>query len=408
MMPVDVIAEIGAVLECRQAHVGETRIGWSPKNSDQERIALIPGALQRRRPTRVWEPVQRKERADDRGGVGGHDLLEQWHGDGEVADEKFRPHVENLLVVGRRRLGDVVAGVGEYAAGCPDGRGDLGVGLAAGGLGEHGDANVFAVCEIGQHCRHRAWISGAPTSERHETGADVGDAARHRPLAEHLLGGGELILRWDDRRHRHHADRRLDRCDAAAVGRIAQRAADVVAESDRAHTRCDRRCFATARPTGGRVRIPGIPGETVEGRVGVDAQPEVGHVRPRERDGARGPHSLDRRRVDRSHRLGECRHALRRRTSREVDVLLDRARHAMEYAELVAGCYRPVGRVRRDPRLVIEPPDDCVQMRIDRLDPFDVCLEYFAARRVAQLDLLREFECAQLPEFAHCSIMTQT
>jgi hypothetical protein len=35
-----------------------------------------------------------------------------------------------------------------------------------------------------------------------------------------------------------------------------------------------------------------------------------------------------------------------------------------------------------------------------------VGLHHGPARHVTAADPLREFECAQLPEFAHCSIMT--
>ena len=51
----------------------------------------------------------------------------------------------------------------------------------------------------------------------------------------------------------------LERCDAAAVGRVAQRATDVIADADRRHARSERRRLATAGTTWGQCPVPGIP-----------------------------------------------------------------------------------------------------------------------------------------------------
>ena len=97
------------------------------------------------------------------------------------------------------------------------------------------------------------------------------------------------------------AGRRLDRRDAAARGRVAQRAADVVAEADRAHAR--RPAPPPRRPTIRRWCAPGCHGlrvrpysaESVCTRSAMSGQ----FVRPIGM--APAPlHALDDRRVDRS------------------------------------------------------------------------------------------------------------
>ena len=55
------------------------------------------------------------------------------------------------------------------------------------------------------------------------------------------------------------------------AGRIAQRAADVVAQSDRAHAAGERRGFAAAGAACCPIGVPGITGETVQRVEGVRA-----------------------------------------------------------------------------------------------------------------------------------------
>ena len=140
--------------------------------------------------------------------------------------------------------------------------------------------------------------------------------------------------------------RRLDRGDAAAVRRVAQRAADVVAEAERAHAR--RRAPRPRRRSSRPRCTSGCHGLRVRPRsagVGVDAQAHVGQVGAAERDRPGRAQPLDQRRVD------------RRRSPRpsaatpwvvggagDVDVLLHRERHAVQRAERLAVA------VRRRPR----------------------------------------------------------
>ena len=82
------------------------------------------------------------------------------------------------------------------------------------------------------------------------------------------------------------------------MGGVPQRSADVVAEPDRAHARCEGGRFTSARTTCRHVRVPGIAGEAVERRVGVDAEAEIGEVGAGEGDRPGGAHAGHGRRVD--------------------------------------------------------------------------------------------------------------
>ena len=132
---------------------------------------------------------------------------------------------------------------------------------------------------------------------------------------------------------RHDARGRLDRGDAAAVGGVAQRAADVVAEPERAHPAGQRGGLAAARAAGGDGRVPRVAGQAAQRGVGVHAQAEVGQVGPGERDRPGRAHPLDHRRVDRGDGLLERRHPVGGGRAGDVDVLLDGDRDAVERAE---------------------------------------------------------------------------
>ena len=94
--------------------------------------------------------------------------------------------------------------------------------------------------------------------------------------------------------------------------------------------------------------------------------------------------------------------ALRGRRAGDVDVLLHGDRHAVEHAERLAVRRPPCRRASAAAqRLVVEPAHDGVEVRVDGVDPGEVGLEHLTARHLPGADLRRQFECAQLPEFAH-------
>ena len=65
--------------------------------------------------------------------------------------------------------------------------------------------------------------------------AHIGDSPRHGALGVHQLNGHQIVLRGNETRVGHTAEGRANGGDAAGVGGIAQRAADVIAEPDRRH-----------------------------------------------------------------------------------------------------------------------------------------------------------------------------
>ena len=104
--------------------------------------------------------------------------------------------------------------------------------------------------------------------------------------------------------------------------------------------------------------------------------------------------------VDRGDRLGQGRDRLRGRGARQVDVLLDRERDAVQRAEPGAVRHRPVGRVGGREGLVRQETDERVEVRVDRLDPVQVRLRDLAAADLAIADQGRQLDSALAPQFA--------
>jgi hypothetical protein len=193
------------------------------------------------------------------------------------------------------------------------------------------------------------------------------------------------------------------RRDAATVRRVAQRSAEIVAQAERAHPGGQGRGFAAARPAGGMLRVPRVAGQAVQGRVCVHAQAEVRQVGAPDGDRAGRAQPFHLGGVDRGDRLGQSRDRLRGGGARQVDVLLDRARDAVQRAEAGAVRHRPVGRVGGREGLVRQEADDGVEVRVDRLDAVQVRLDHLAAGDLVIADQSREFDSALAPQFAHAT-----
>jgi hypothetical protein len=88
--------------------------------------------------------------------------------------------------------------------------------------------------------------------------------------------------------------------------------------------------------------------------VGVPAQTGIGQVRASDRDRARGAQAFDQRGVAGRDRLGQRDGTLRGRGAGDVDILLDRDRHAAERPEVIAGGPPGVGVVGGPERLLGE------------------------------------------------------
>ena len=106
--------------------------------------------------------------------------------------------------------------------------------VAARRLGEHGDTQLGARGRLGEGDGERQRIAAVRAGDG-ESPART-SATRRAITPWTTISWNMLVVDRRQRRgQRHHDRRRLDRGDAAAVGRVAQRSADVVAEPDRAH-----------------------------------------------------------------------------------------------------------------------------------------------------------------------------
>ena len=181
---------------------------------------------------------------------------------------------------------------------------------------------------------------------------------------------------------------RLDRGDAAAVGGVAQRAAEVVAQPERRHAAGQGTGLAAARAAGRHARVPRVAGEAVQGRVGVHAEPEVGQVGAGEGDGAGGAHALDDGRVEGGDGVGRRRARPGGGPPGDVDVLLHRDRHAVQWSSESRRRRRRPGRRRRrrlsasSPR----PATTALSHRVDGIDAVEQGVQHLPARRLPLAD----------------------
>ena len=128
-----------------------------------------------------------------------------------------------------------MAHVGECVRSITRGRGDAGVGAAARWLGQHGDAQRSSGGHIAEHCRHADGVTAVDPGNGSEASAHVGDAATHHALHRHDLKRDRDISGRNHRCRWHDSGGRLDAGDAAAMRRVAQGSAEVVAEAEWAH-----------------------------------------------------------------------------------------------------------------------------------------------------------------------------
>ena len=127
----------------------------------------------------------------------------------------------------------------------------------------------------------------------------------------------------------------------------------------------------------------------------MDAQAEVGEVRARDRDRAGAAQALDLRRVDGGDRLGQRGDPGRRRGARDVDVLLDRERDAVQRAGALG---RGVGRIGRRARLVGQHEHDRVEVGVDGLDALEVRIDDLARGDLARGDQFGQLSGTATPQ----------
>src|SRR5206468_571985 len=127
---------------------------------------------------------------------------------------------------------------------------------------------------------------GSTSSTAYPALASALPAARTRPLHGHQLRAGRTLLGRRLVVGRHAAERRPDARDAAAIGGIADRAAEVVAVGERRDADGERGGGAAAAAAGGARAIPRVVGAAAQLVVGVPAQTERGRVGAADDDGA--------------------------------------------------------------------------------------------------------------------------
>ena len=120
--------------------------------------------------------------------------------------------------------------------------------------------------------------------------------------------------------------------DAAVVGRLPDRPADVAADSQRRHARRDGGGLAAAGAARGAPLEPRVLGAPENDVVGLPPQGELGHVRLADDDGPGVGQPLDDRRVGGRHVVGEQPRPPGRPQSGCVDAVLDGDRHAVQRA----------------------------------------------------------------------------
>ena len=128
----------------------------------------------------------------------------------------------------------------------------------------------------------------------------------------------------------HAADRRLEADKTGVAGGAADRSAAVRPYRGGHETRRDARCGAAARAARRQIGVPGIAGHAEKVVAGVALEGEFRHISLADHDRARRAQARDRQFVDRGHEPRERPAAPGRRQARDVDVVLDRDRHAFE------------------------------------------------------------------------------
>ncbi len=252
--------------------------------------------------------------------------------------------------------------------------------------------------EVGEVGRPARWQVEAPSGsvpavragEHPQFQLEVVDGSRHR-AAHGDVGNAQRT--WRARNLPvvgHDRVTRLVTRDAAVVRRHPDRSADVAAELDRGepHRQCGRR---PARRPARRARgVVGVVRRSVDLVERLDVTGVQRQVRLGERDRPGIAQPGDRPRVGDGHVRGEGRRAARRDASGGLERVLDRHRHAVQRAEIVAGQHGVVRRSSGRTGPVEVPLDDRVRRSVERFDPRREMIEHLDARHVAPTDRRRE------------------
>ena len=248
--------------------------------------------------------------------------------------------------------------------------------------------------------RHGPRIAPVRAGQDLEGGTQVLDTPGHRALhgrqleTERGVGGLERRGVWDP------PEGRLQRGDATALRRPAQRPQPIVPEAERAHAARDGGSLTSARRPRRPGPIPRVHRGSPELALGVPADRDGRAVRPPERNGSGASHPLDRRRVSGREGVRQDLEALRRRRPDHVDVGLDGEWHAVESRQRFACGSARIGRRRGCNCLVAQDDRDRVEGRVDLLDAPEVRLCDLPTAELSRANQLCELGGAQPPQLA--------
>ncbi|MGA2126396.1 MAG: hypothetical protein ABSG76_09615 [Xanthobacteraceae bacterium] len=233
------------------------------------------------------------------------------------------------------------------------------------------------------------------TQQHAQTKTYIRDTTGHRTLHVHKLHSKQSV-------GRHEAcvgdaaGRGTNRCDPACIGRIAQRAAGIVAQPERTHAGGESGGFATAGSAGGPIGIPGISRETVKRADGVSAQRHVRQIGAADRYRAGRAHALDDRCIRWRHGVCQRRHPPGRGQAGQIDIFLHREGNAMQGPDRLAGGDLPVGRDGAGAGLVGHDPDHGVESGICRIDASQMRIDHFYRAQLPTRNPLRQISRREL------------
>ena len=178
--------------------------------------------------------------------------------------------------------------------------------------------------------------------------------------------------------------------NAAEVGRIADRAADVRADFQAGHTARQRCRGAAGRAAGAALRVPRIVGGAVNIVIALEVSQPQGYVRLSENHGPGGLQPLDRQRIFSGDIVLQLRRAERRRQPGDVERLLARHRHAVQRSPDLT---TRQSRVRLPGTLtgaIGIQHDNGVKLRVEPAHPFQVVVQKLQAADLPVPNRLRQ------------------
>lgn len=307
------------------------------------------------------------------------DLVDHRHGEAELLHAQQVPEPVGLGEDGQFDLLDDAAHVAQVSGGLVQGSAHLGGGGGDAEVADESDAQG-PLRPCGSACAgDEDRVPGAEVVERPHRESDVGHGAGERALDEHGLHGQRCVDLVGVVGLGHPSDGGPQTDDAAGIGGVAHRPADVVAPGDRHHARGDGRTRPAAGATRGPGGVPRVERAPVQVVVGEPAVGERRGVAPTHQHGAGTAQAGDVRAVLVRHGVLERGDALRGGVAGLVRVHLDRHRHAVEGPELLAGGAPAVRLVGHRQRLVGSHLHQGVESRVDRVDPREAALHHLAA-----------------------------